>query len=200
LISRVIRMNKSSFSNSGDIPENLRIDIRYPAKTELAEDSLELHAARLLLLLNYAGIKGRIVSRTKIAKMDFFVRYPVYLKKAAKINNISIEDEVDIRPESPMIRYKYGPWDSKYYNVFALMVAKGLITIKPGKNGDIFELTDRGRYAVQELNTPEFQKIVKRCEAVSNLFRNKTGSAIKDFIYEFFPEITSRSLGEEIDK
>jgi hypothetical protein len=193
-------MNSSSLSNSSDIPENLKIDIRYPAKNKLADESLELHAARLLLLLNYAGVKGKIVSRTKIAKMDFFVRYPVYLKKAAEIKNILIDDEVDIKPESPMVRYKYGPWDSKYYNVFALLVAKGLITVIPSEKGDIFELTDRGRYAVQELNTLEFQKIIKRCEIVSDLFRNKTGSAIKDFIYEFFPEVTSRSWGEEIDK
>lgn len=191
-------MSNTESANSSNIPKDLKINIRRPAKTLLAEESIELHAARLLLLLNYAGIKGKIVSRTKIAKMDFFVRYPVYLKKAAAIHNVSIENEVDIRPESPMIRYKYGPWDSKYYNIFALLVAKGLITILPSKNGDVFELTDRGRYAVNELETVEFDNIIERCKIVSNLFRNKTGSAIKDFIYEYFPEVTSRSLGEEI--
>lgn len=132
-------MNNSTSINSGNIPKDLNINIRPPVRTPNAEESLELHAARLLLLLNYAGIKGKIVSRTKIAKMDFFVRYPAYLKKAATINNISMDDEVDIRPDSPMIRYKYGPWDSKYYNVFALLIAKGLITILPSKNGDVFE-------------------------------------------------------------
>jgi hypothetical protein len=191
-------MNKSILNDSDNIPNDLRIDIRRPAKVPLAEESLELHAARLLLLLSYAGVNGRIVSRTKIAKMDFFVRYPTYLKKAAIINHISIDEEVDIRPESPMIRYKYGPWDSKYYNVFALLIAKGLITVSPGKNGDIFELTGRGRYAVQELHMFEFDSIIKRCQLVSKLFRNKTGTAIKDFIYQYFPEVTSRRLGEEI--
>lgn len=184
--------------NSRGIPRDLKINIRRPAKTPRAEESMELHAARLLLLLSYAGIKGRIVSRTKIAKMDFFVRYPVYLKKAAAIHNIKTDDEIDVRPESPMIRYKYGPWDSKYYNIFALLIAKGLVTILPSKNGDVFELTDRGRRAVSELDTIEFENIIERCKIVSDLFRNKTGSAIKDFIYEHFPEVTSRSLGEEI--
>lgn len=193
-------MSDSSSTNSSNIPRDLKINIRPPARTPIAEESMELHAARLLLLLNYAGVKGKIVSRTKIAKMDFFVRYPAYLKKAATINNISMHDEVDIRPDSPMIRYKYGPWDSKYYNVFALLIAKGLITILPSKNGDVFELTDRGRYAVNELDNAEFENIIRRCELVSQLFRNKTGTAIKDFIYQYFPEVTSRSLGEEIDK
>ena len=191
-------MNNSSLANSGNIPDDLTIEILLPVRTPLAEESLELHAARLLLLLNYAGIKGKIVSRTKIAKMDFFVRYPAYLKKAATLNHLSIDDEIDIRPESPMIRYKYGPWDSKYYNVFALLISKGLITISPSKNGDVFELSDRGRYAVQELKVFEFEDIIKRCELVSRLFRNKTGTAIKDFIYQYFPEVTSRRLGEEI--
>ncbi|MBE7536062.1 MAG: hypothetical protein HS124_10075 [Anaerolineales bacterium] len=191
-------MSNPASTNSSNIPQDLKINIRRPARTPLAEESMELHAARLLLLLNYAGIKGKIISRTKIAKMDFFIRYPAYLKKAASIHNIEVSDEVDIRPESPMIRYKYGPWDSKYYNIFALLVAKGLITIFPSKNGDVFELTDRGRYAVNELDTVEFDGIIERCKIVSNLFRNKTGSAIKDFIYEHFPEVTSRSLGEEI--
>lgn len=193
-------MNNLAPTNSGNIPKDLNINIRLPVRTPNTEESLELHAARLLLLLNYAGIKGKIVSRTKIAKMDFFVRYPAYLKKAAAINNISVNDEVNIKPDSPMIRYKYGPWDSKYYNVFALLIAKGLITILPSKNGDVFELTDRGRYAVHELDNVEFENIIKRCELVSQLFRNKTGTAIKDFIYQYFPEVTSRSLGEEIDK
>lgn len=191
-------MSNSLPTRSGNIPGDLKINIRHPAKTLLAEESMELHAARLLLLLSYAGVKGKIVSRTKIAKMDFFIRYPAYLKKAAAIHNVEINDEVGIRPESPMIRYKYGPWDSKYYNIFALLIAKGLITIFPSKSGDVFELTDRGRYAVSELDTVEFENIIERCKIVSNLFRNKTGSAIKDFIYEHFPEVTSRSLGEEI--
>ncbi len=192
-------MNNSAPINSGNIPKDLNINIRLPVRTPNTEESLELHAARLLLLLNYAGIKGKIVSRTKIAKMDFFVRYPAYLKKAAAINNILVDDETDIRPDSPMIRYKYGPWDSKYYNVFALLIAKGLVTIQPSKNGDVFELTDRGRYAVRELDNLEFENIIKRCELVNQLFRNKTGTAIKDFIYQYFPEVTSRSLGEEIN-
>lgn len=191
-------MSNSQSPRSSSIPNDLKINIRRPAKSPIAEESMELHAARLLLLLNYAGVKGRIVSRTKIAKMDFFIRYPVYLQKAAAIHNIKIDDEIDIKPESPMIRYKYGPWDSKYYNIFALLIAKGLITILPSKNGDVFELTDRGRYAVNELDTVEFENIIERCKIVSGLFRNKTGSAIKDFIYEHFPEVTSRSLGEEI--
>jgi len=198
LILEEAQMSNSSSSRSSSVPNDLKINIRRPAKSPIAEESMELHAARLLLLLNYAGVKGKIISRTKIAKMDFFVRYPVYLQKAAAIHNIKIEDEIDIKPESPMIRYKYGPWDSKYYNIFALLIAKGLITVLPSKNGDVFELTDRGRYAVNELDTVEFENIIERCKVVSGLFRNKTGSAIKDFIYEHFPEVTSRSLGEEI--
>ena len=40
----------------------------------LADDVLEFHAARLLLLFRVCGTKDRIDGLTKMAKLDFFVR------------------------------------------------------------------------------------------------------------------------------
>lgn len=182
-----------------DAPEDLVIETRTPQPTRFGDESLEFHAARLLLLLRFAGGRGeRIVGRTKIAKLDFFVRYPAYLAKAAKLQGVEPTVESDTRPESPMIRYKYGPWDTRYYDVFAYLVAKDLVSIRPTDKGDEFELTDKGKYASEELLGPEFEDIVERCQLVYRLFGRKSGTAIKTFIYSNFPEIVTRPVGWEI--
>jgi len=182
-----------------DIPSDLVIETQTRQPVPLGEESLEFHAARLLLLLKFAGgRKARIIGRTKIAKMDFFVRYPTYLVKAANMHSIQSTVRPGARPESPMIRYKYGPWDKKYYDVFALLVARDLIAVCPSDKGDVFALTDRGQLAVDELQGPEFEEIIGRCCLVYRLFGGKSGTQIKSFIYDNFPEIVARPIGWEI--
>lgn len=44
----------------------------------VSEDLLELHAARILLLCRVCGIKNKVDGLTKLAKLDFFVRYPEF--------------------------------------------------------------------------------------------------------------------------
>lgn len=178
-----------------EIADDIYVTTRRPRRIPEAEDNLEFHAARLLLLLRYAGGKhAKIVGRTRLAKLDFFVRYPTYLAKALN----QIEYNMLPSPESPMIRYKYGPWDNKYFNVFALLLAKGLVTIEASKHGDVFTLTDRGAYAAEELNTPEYEEIIDRCKAVYKRFKDMSGTQLKSFIYQNFPEIVAETIGEEI--
>ena len=58
------------------IPPDLNISTRQPTRVPFSEESLEFHAARLIILLKYAGNRdASIVGRTKLAKFDFFVRY-----------------------------------------------------------------------------------------------------------------------------
>jgi hypothetical protein len=183
------------------VPDTLQVHIRRPYLVPDADDSLEFHAARLLLLIHYAGAPRakRIVGRTKLAKMDFLVRYPTYLVEAARIKGVQTDIQPIARPESRMIRYKYGPWDDKYYDVFAFLVAKDFVEIRPGKTkGDIFQLTAKGKAAVEELEGPEFDEIVERCKLVRKLFGKVSGSTIKNFIYRYFTEVIDRPLGAEI--
>lgn len=182
--------------SSNEIPDDLIIETSKPRYYPAAEDSVEFHAARLLLLLKYAGGRyAKISGRLKLAKMDFFVRYPSYLSKALGFESRII---TYIQPESPMIRYKYGPWDNKYYDVFAFLVAKGLMSISPTKSGDEFALTDRGQDAVNELQGPDFEEIINRCKLVYQRFRDLSGSQLKDYIYKNFPEIVSLPMSSEI--
>src|SRR5438094_599330 len=120
-------------------PSTLQVEIRQPRPIPEGDDSLEFHAARLLLLLFYSrGKTKKIEGRTKLAKMDFLVRYPTYLAEAARIKKVETSIKTTARPESLMIRYRYGPWDARYYNIFAYIVAKGFIEIEPNKSkGDV---------------------------------------------------------------
>jgi hypothetical protein len=182
--------------SSNDIPDDLIIETIKPQYYPNVEESIEFHAARLLLLIKYAGGRsGKISGRLRLAKLDFFVRYPTYLLKA-----LGTETEIIpyLQPESPMIRYKYGPWDKKYYDVFAFLVAKGLVSISPTKSGDEFALTDRGHKAVIELEGRDFEEIINRCKLVYQRFKDFSGPQIKDYIYKTFPEIVSLPLSSEI--
>jgi hypothetical protein len=86
------------------------------------EDNDEIHLARLLLLLRaFAGQKGNktINGLTKMVKLDFLLRYPVYLERALQARGSSptraeVLDHERKSVESAMIRYHYGPWDPRY--------------------------------------------------------------------------------------
>lgn len=184
------------------VPSTLDVHIRRPQLIPDADDSLEFHAARLLLLIYHAGAPRakQIVGRTKLAKMDFLVRYPTYLVEAARIKGVETDIQPTARPESRMIRYKYGPWDEKYYDIFAFLVAKDFVEIRPAEGrGDIFQLTEKGIRAIEELEGPEFDEIVQRCKLVRTLFGKVAGSTIKDFIYRYFTDVVDRPLGAVIE-
>ena len=87
-----------------------------------ADDIVEFHIARLLLLLRECGIAGRIDGLTKMAKLDFFVRYPDFFEAArvasgsVNATNTPNQAESDDAVESAMVRHHYGPWDKRYYH------------------------------------------------------------------------------------
>lgn len=71
----------------------------------LADDILEFHAARLLLLLSLCGTNGSIRGLTKMAKLDFFVRYPKFFDAASKALGYSVTNLPSLSVESNMVRY-----------------------------------------------------------------------------------------------
>jgi len=169
---------------------------RPPASLFLLDDNIPFHATRLVLLIALAGTPG-IEGRTKLAKLDFFVRYPDYLLKAAEIEGKRdiVEDIKEIIQSGPtieshMIRYRYGPWDQKYYLVLAYLSGKRLITVQQKGNVDCFLLTEKGGQLAESLiEQSEFHVLSERCRIVKKLFGNNRGSDIKTFIYRHFPEV-----------
>lgn len=170
-----------------------------------ADDIVEFHAARLLLLLNICGISGRIDGLTKMAKLDFFTRYPDFfdaarLGSSPASSNASGETFTYETIESAMVRHHYGPWDKRYYHVLAYLEARQLITVtKAGKTYRI-ALTVLGQERAKLLGgTASFAPLVERMREVKAVFGAKTGSFLKKLIYRLFDaEVGKRPLGEVI--
>lgn len=184
-------------------------------------ESIAYHAARVLLLISYCG-KPRsvraaslpaIVGRTLLAKLDFFLRYPVYLKKAAQILSKDFTNEdfgmaaeggegeevMALSVESRMVRYLYGPWDHIYYPALAYLIGKELITVENKGGTDVFRITTKGREVSSTFaEDPVYADLVRRAETAYKLFNPFTGNRLKEFIYHHFPEVVSRRVGETI--
>ena len=165
----------------------------------LADDIIEFHAARILLLLGVCGVSGRIEGLTKLAKLDFFVRYPDFFNKAAAAANESIRSASKII-ESSMVRHHYGPWDKRYYEILSYLRSRGLIQITKENNTYIFQLTELGKKNANSLKKEvAYETLYAQMKCVKNIFGKKTGSTLKTMIYEVFQkEVTTRTLGEVI--
>lgn len=171
------------------------------------ESNAPLHSARLLILLNaFHDRNGRqeIEGLTKLAKLDFFLRYPVMLEKALEARRRSAK-LAEVQPyernsvESKMVRYRYGPWDHRYRQFLALMVGQGLVQVRKQGLGFMIGLTDRGHETANMLaEMSEFVAIARRAEVLRDSL-DLTATGIMRFVYETFPEIASLKLNEEIE-
>lgn len=174
-----------------------------------ADDIIEFHAARLMLLMHVCGVKGRIDGLTKMAKLDFFARYPDFFEAARAAVDPTDDVEApfqdateDKRIESAMVRHHYGPWDKRYYHVLSHLEAKRLITVtKDGKSYRI-ALTPLGTDRAAALAArPSFEPIVERMREVKKTFGGKTGNFLKNLIYRLFDEeVGRRPMGERISR
>lgn len=179
--------------------------VRALAATERDDD---FHISRLLLLM--AATSGNRVKNkpmeglTKLAKLDFLLRYPNCLERALvaasrKPEEAKVQEFERTTIESKMIRFRYGPWDHRYRRWVSLMAARGLVTVGvQGKTVNIW-LTPEGHdiAAVIADNEPH-HTLAERAKLVTTRFGSKSGSGLKDFVYETFPEITNMKWGEEI--
>lgn len=180
-----------SLKNINDAPAGLPL---------AADDLLEFHAARLLLLFKVCGIAGRIDGLTKMAKLDFFVRYPQFFNEACKALGLPAE-AVAATVESSMIRFHYGPWDDRYYHVLAYLEATGLLEVSKVKNAFTLKLTDQGQSAANQLaGEPSYATLVEQMKRVKKSLGSKAGSSLKKLIYTVFEkEVGQRPFGETIE-
>ena len=178
--------------------------VRALAATERSDN---FHIARLLVLLfACSGREGNksMDGFTKLAKLDFLLRYPNCLERALiaegkSVDKAKVQDFERTTIESKMVRFRYGPWDHRYRRWIALMVARGLVHVGIVKKTVKIWLTEQGREvatAIAENNA--YQLISDRASLISVRFGSKSGAALKDFVYETFPELTNMKWGEEI--
>jgi len=178
----------------------------FPAGIPLSADEImEFHLARILLLLKLCGRKNRITGLTKFAKLDFFARYPEYFNEVANLiessnRNTSHGAALSSTIESSMVRHHYGPWDKRYYHLLARLSATDLISV--GKSGSAYtiELTQEGqKYAKRICEEESYSSLTSHMRQVSKVLGGKNGNTLKKLIYETFEhEVALKSLGEDI--
>lgn len=168
------------------------------------EDSL--HMARLLLLMVFhAGDRSRpIEGLTKLAKLDFLLRYPNCLERALaaagkKTASASVSEFERTTIESKMVRFRYGPWDHRYRRWVALLAARGLVVVSvKGRTVQVWP-TSQGKAVASELaDQGSLQLIAARAKLIAKAFGGYSGTRLKEFVYATFPELTDMKWGQEI--
>lgn len=160
-----------------------------------ADDVVEFHAGRLALLLAICGgPSAKIRGLTKMAKLDFFVRYPDFFAA------VRGHERRGSPVEAAMVRHHYGPWDKRYYHVLAFLEARGLMKVERSGKSVHLSLTKDGKTAAKRLaEHPAFADLVEHMGAVAAAFGGSTGSELKTLIYRTFGEdVSDRPLGHII--
>lgn len=166
----------------------------------------ELHLARLILLLDaFAGEdgEGSIEGLTKLAKLDFLLRYPVMLDRALQAKGksareVQLEDHERQSVESTMVRYRFGPWDHRYREFLNILIAKGLVNVSVEGRKIVILLTESGRIVADRLALdPVFEPYARRSTVLKRNF-DLTATNLMRFIYQTFPEIVTMRANESI--
>lgn len=99
-----------------------------------------------------------------------------------------------------MIRYKYGPWDDRYYPVIGALISRGLVRYVRGRRGSVaLTPTSAGRALARQLDSAdEWDEIADRSRAIADASSGFTGNALKDLIYERLAALMDRPLRETI--
>jgi hypothetical protein len=183
--------------------------VRALAETENLDS---LHVTRLLVLLGSADAKKRssitkaqaVEGITKLAKLDFFLRYPTYLERALTVLGSSprlakVESRERTSIETKMIRFRYGPWDNRYRRWLGLLHARGLVSVGLQGKTVMIGLTDAGRNLSAEIRDAEpFRDLVERSELILKTLGTMSGTKLKNFVYDVVPELSAMRWGEEI--
>lgn len=178
-----------------------------------AENRDELHLARLLLLLRSADRRKRsdagrvraVEGITKLAKLDFLLRYPTYLERALAAlgeqpAQVGLKEYERRSIETKMVRFRYGPWDGRYRRWLGLLVARGLARVGIDGQTVVIGLTSAGRRLADAFSTDQaFGSLASRADVVVHSCAHMSATRIKDFIYSTFPEIVDLKWGEEIE-
>lgn len=163
------------------------------------DQSEALHAARLLLLIDAFADEdgqGAIEGLTKLAKLDFLLRYPAMLERALEAKGrstreVQLEDYERYSVESAMVRYRFGPWDHRYREFLNILVAKGLACVGIEGRTVVIVITDAGRALAQQLSAEDlFEPYVRRARLLRRHF-DMTATNLMRFVYKTFPEVIS---------
>ncbi|MFF5084989.1 hypothetical protein ACFY36_48795 [Actinoplanes sp. NPDC000266] len=175
-----------------------------PAAAVLAirQESLYHEARVLILICQFTMPAEPFRGLTKLAKVDFLLRYPVMAERLLPpgitwLGGAPTDDERQA-VESRMIRYKYGPWDDRYYPLLGALVGKRLATFARVNDSMEITLTDAGRDLGIALGETSSWAIVAQRARFLRAHFDLPGRELKDLIYEQLPDVVALPLRSEI--
>jgi hypothetical protein len=164
-----------------------------------------LHLARLLILISSfeEESKPAIEGITKLAKLDFLLRYPTYFEKAmvargVSLSKIVVQDFERKTVESQMVRFKYGPWDHRLRGHLNILAARGLVQLSIDGRTVLISCTDAGKQAAQRISENEGYMLIHQRAQELKRHLDIGATQLMRFIYETFPEIASLKYDEGI--
>lgn len=173
-----------------------------PMRRELLQPAPSGEARLLLLIDAFSGAHGSLEGRTKLAKLDFLLRYPQYLDRALRVRAPGDATRVPANDadliETRMIRYRYGPWDPSYFALLGSLIGRGLITTVSLTTGIGYRVTPTGRTLASKLSESESWAVVAARSRLLRKHFNLSGTNLKKFIYENFPEVAQANWGEQL--
>jgi len=165
-----------------------------------------VHLARILVLLrafqepNRPAVKGI----TKLAKLDFLLRYPSCLQRALRARGVKdelipVDDFEALTIEARMVRYRFGPWDHRYRKFLNILAARGLVSAVLDGQTISIDLTHSGAALAEQLiASPAFGRVFARAQLLKRHLDLKA-RALMEFIYETFPELETLQFNEGIE-
>jgi hypothetical protein len=172
------------------------------ASLAIRQESL-YHEARVLILISEFTSPGEpFRGLTKLAKIDFLLRYPVMAERLLPAgtswpDSAPTPDERQA-VESRMIRYKYGPWDNRYYSILGALVGKELATFARVEGSTEITLTGPGREVSNDLKaTDPWGIVAERARFLREHF-DMPGQDLKNMIYAQLPDVIALPLRSEI--
>lgn len=165
----------------------------------------DIHLARILVLLETFQREdgAAIIGITKLAKLDFLLRYPLCFETAMLARNVSpknlkIAEFEHATIEATMVRYRYGPWDHRYRRFLNVLAARSLVTLALEGRTILIDLTHRGIAIAEELShSDEFEDVYYRAGMLRRHL-DLGATRLMEFIYEQFPELNDMQLNEAI--
>lgn len=166
-----------------------------------AEENPRFHMSRLIILIS--AFDGHISGLSKLANLDFLLRYPAHAKAVLEhrhrsVSGMQILDHEMANIENGAVMYKYGPWDFRYKALLVSMAALNTIKLSMADRAVSISLLEQGSCIANHLrNSPHWATVCARSE-ILHRHCNITGNALSHAILKACPSLTDIPLGGPI--
>lgn len=166
-------------------------------------DDINYLVRMLILIDTFAGKNGngKIEGITKLAILDFLLRYPAALNKTLEEQEIQGNKKVNKKKfqlqsyevnsiDAKMMKFNFAPWDFKYRRIVSILKAKNLIKLQLEGKKNVLKITSKGSDTANKIKAlKNYEYLIARCKIIKSVFGSWSQKKLIDMIYSTFPEI-----------